>query len=191
MTNPADIDKATSAELYGLHTPATGSGLFFALKDGETKRVRFQSDPYVYEDHFTMPDGTDRVSTRYAWIIWNHDEKKAQILKQSGTFYSSVATLASNPDFGDPVEYDVHIARTGTGTDTKYTVNGARKNIELDEAATEAVAALDIFKDAKESVIMPFRDYLKAGSKFIQYEADGVTPIITELPEGENPLDKL
>lgn len=180
-------------DLYASHQPATGSGQFFALKDGETKRVRIQSEPYVYRDVFHKEGEPDKISTRFAWLIFNHDEKRAQILKQSGTFYSSLATLVKNPDYGNPTEYDVHIARAGTGTDTKYTVNGARKNIDLTAEDLGEVVALDILVDAKEPTIMSLRDYKKNGEKFpdeaAKVEADG-TPIIQDLDEGENPLDK-
>ncbi len=184
--------KATESieDLYGSYEPPTSSGAFFGLKDGETKRIRIQSEPYVYRDIFKKDGEPDKVSTRYAWLIFNHDEKKAQVLKQSGTFYSSLATLVKNPDYGNPTEYDVHIARAGTGTDTKYTVNGARKNIELTTEDLEAVAALDIFVDSKEPSIMSLRDFVKAGSKFpedTKTEKDG-TPVIQDLDADQDPL---
>jgi hypothetical protein len=172
-------------ELYQSYDPPKGSGNFFGLEDGKTARVRFMSEPYVYQDAFKQPDGQTKLSTRYIWVIWNHDEKKAQILKQSGTFYTSLAALVKNPDFGDPKEYDIHIGREGTGTDTKYTVNGARKNIELDEKALEAVAALDITKDAKEPIMMSLRDFIKAGKQFL--DKDGM-PMIRDLDAEKAPV---
>lgn len=189
MTTKEDATESVE-DLYGQHAPATGTGQFFALKDGETKRVRFQSEPYVYRDNFKQPDGSTKVSTRYAWLLWNHDDGKAQIIKQSGTFYSSLAMLVKNPDFGNPVEYDIHIAREGTGTDTKYTVNGARKNIDLTSEALEQVAALDVTTDAKEDMLVPLRQYLKAGNKFPDEIGKDGEPAIRDL-DSDNPLNSL
>lgn len=189
MTN--NVNEENITDIYAEHTPATGSGLFFSLKDGETERVRIQSEPYVYRGVFTQPDGTEVFSVRYAWLIWNHTQNKAQILKQSGTFYSSLAALVKNPDYGNPVEYDLHIAREGTGKDTKYPVNGARKNIDLTTEMLEQVASLDILADAKEDMIVPLRQYLKNGSKFPDETAKDGSAAIRDLDNNPNPLDSL
>lgn len=165
----------TIEDLYADYEPPKGSGNFLSLKDGEAKRVRIQSEPYVYQDNYKQPDGSSKLSTRYIWKIWNHDEKLAQIMKQSGTFYSSIAALVKNPDYGNPLEYDIHITRMGTGTDTTYTVNGARKNIDLTAEDLEKVAALDVLADAKESVIMTLRDFIKAGKQFVDANGKPMT----------------
>lgn len=176
-------DQTTIEDLYGNYTPPSGGGNFFSLDDDETKRVRIYSEPYAYRATFKAKeaDKPDQVSTRYAWLAWNHDEKKAQIIKQSATFYSTLAALVKNPDWGNPAEYDVSITRTGTGTDSKYAIIGARKSLELDERALKALAAVDLVTDSKEDMIVPLRQYIAAGKKFPdEVNADG-SPAVKDL----------
>jgi hypothetical protein len=175
-----------TASIYGDHKPATGSGNFFALEDGKTVRIRIQSAPYIYQDTFKKEGQPDKVSTRYAWLIYNHDEHKAQILKQSGTFFSSLAAIAKDVDYGDPTGYDLKVTRTGTGTETKYQIVPTPKTIELTEDMLGAVAGLDIVADSKEPSITLLEEYMRNGSKF-NHSGDVV---LTDLPEG-NPLDAL
>jgi hypothetical protein len=177
--------------------PPKGSGNFFSLEDGKTARVRFQSATYAYQDTFKREGQPDKVSTRYAWIVYNHDEKKAQILKQSGTFFSSLAAVAKDPDYGNPTGYDVKITRTGMGTESKYTITPAKNSVELTKEMLQEIADLDILKDAKESVIMPLSEYRKNGNKFPEgmLTASGDV-ILSDLPEdvkadATNPLDEL
>lgn len=181
---------ADSSNIYD-YDPPKGSGQFFALEDGKSARVRFQTEPYAYQDNFKQPDGTSKISTRYAWLIYNHDEKKAQVLKQSGTFFSSLAALAKDADYGDPTGYDVKITRAGTGTETKYTITPAKTSIDLTPDMQAEVADLNIAEASKESVIMPLREYVKAGNKFPEgvQSAAGDT-VLTDLPAG-NPLDNM
>lgn len=175
---------AESDNIYDDYTPPTGSGQFFALEDGKSARVRFQSDPYVYQGAFKQPDGTTKLSTRYAWLIYNHEEKKAQVLKQSGTFFSQIKALVKDPDYRNLTEYDVKITRDGTGTDTKYAIIPTKTTLELDKDMLEAIADLDIKKDANEDTIMPLRDFIEAGLKFpnVTRSASGDV-ILKDLPE--------
>ncbi len=173
--------------IYDMHKPATGSGNFFALEDGKTTRIRIQSQPYIYRDEFKQPDGTVKASNRYAWLIYNHDEGKAQVLKQSATFFSTLAAIAKDIDFGDPTGYDLKVTRTGTGTETKYQIVPAPKTIELTTDMLGAVAGLDIVTDSKESTITPLSEYMKNGSKF-NHTGD---VILKDLPADGNPLDNL
>ncbi len=178
---------AETSNIYAEFTPPTGSGNFFTLEDGKTARIRIQSAPFIYRDEFKQPDGTIKYSNRYAWLIYNHDEGKAQVLKQSGTFFSSVAAIAKDIDYGQPTEYDIKVTRTGTGTDTRYQIVPAPKTIELTSTMLEAIASLDVVADSKESSITPLVEYMKNGSKF-NHTGD---VILKDLPANGNPLDNL
>lgn len=173
--------------IYDNHKPATGSSNFFVLEDGKTARIRIQSAPYIYRDEFKQPDGTVKASNRYAWLIFNHDEGKAQILKQSGTFFSTLAAIAKDPDYGLPTEYDLKVTRSGTGTETRYQIVPAPKTIELTTDMLGAVAGLDVVTDSKEPSITLLEEYMKNGSKF-NHTGD---VILKDLPADSNPLDLL
>lgn len=181
-------DTATD-NIYGQYEPPKGSGQFFALEDGKSARVRFQSDPYAYEDSFKQADGTSRISTRYAWVVYNHEEGKAQILKQSGTFFSSLAALAKDADYGDPTEYDVKITRAGTGTETKYTIVPTKNTVELTPDMQGEVAALDITKDSNEATIIPLKEYVKNGNRFNATTTASGDVIVKDLDDEKADID--
>lgn len=171
------------------YEPPKGTGTFFALEDGKSARVRFQSQTYAYEDTFKRDGQPDKTSTRYAWLIYNHEDNKAQVLKQSGTFFSSLAALAKDPDYGNPTGYDVKITRAGTGTDTKYTIVPTKSTIELTPEMLEAVAGLDIVKDSIEPTIVPLSQYRKQGNKFETATTASGDVILKDLPDDKADID--
>lgn len=154
---------------YEDHKPAGGSGLFFSLEDGKTARIRLCSDPYIYEAAFKQPDGGVKISNRYAWIIFDQEAKKVQILKMSGVFFSQVAAIVKDPDYDDIKTLDLKVTRDGTSTDTKYSVLVAPKSRDLTDEDNALIAMADI-EDAKEQTILPLREYIQGGSKFPESE---------------------
>lgn len=78
-----------------------------------------------------------QISHFWAFIVWNIDLKKIQILevKQKGVM-QTMQTYIKNPKWGNPREYDFIVTRSGSGFDTDYatTVN---PKAPVDERATE------------------------------------------------------
>src|SRR5687768_13396516 len=102
--------------IYQQHQPkAEGGNLFLKLEDGETRRLRIASEPVIFESEYL-----DKLSTRYAWLVWDTEKGTPHVFQQSATFYRSIANLASDEDYGDPQNYDIKVTRQGTGTDTTY-----------------------------------------------------------------------
>lgn len=183
-------DQTESESIYDLFTPPKGGGNFFGLDDGESARIRIQSEPYAYQDTFKQQDGTSKVSTRFAWLIYNFDLKAAQVLKQSGTFYSSLAALTKDPDFGkDPTKHDVRVTRTGTGTSTTYAINLTKTDNELTPDILEAVANLDIVKDSNESLIIPVAEYRANGNRFNATTTPSGDVIVRDLDDEKVNVD--
>lgn len=119
-------------DIYNDNEPS-GSGLFLKLKDGDNFRVRVLGLPAVYDSTFTDKETQKKtVSTKYAWPVYNFDTEKVQVLQGGATIYNSLNALIQNEDWGDPVEYDVKVARTGSGlNDTKYSVTPSPKSLTL------------------------------------------------------------
>lgn len=138
--------------IYDTHRPqaSEGGGLYLKIQDGETVKLRIASMPAIYESE-NERDGRTTLSTRYGWVVWNQDAKAAQILQQSATFFRSIAALAQDEEWGDPMGYDIKVSRKGTELETKYTIVPSTNRDPLDREAQEAVDAIDLLDKLKVS----------------------------------------
>lgn len=127
--------------IYEQHKPNKGGGDYLKLKAGDRVKVRFASEPagITY----------DGEKLRYQWVVYNHDEKKAQVYEAGAQVFGQLSELY--PDWGDPQEFDVSISRTGSGQfDTTYTVTPSPKSVPLSKEQKDAVAdALTRFPGSK------------------------------------------
>ena len=73
------------------------------------------------EDIKTEKDGSVRINHFWAFVVWNYEAKKIQILEltQKGIM-KTIQGLIKNPKWGNPKEYDITVARSGSGFDTEY-----------------------------------------------------------------------
>lgn len=115
-----------------------GTGLFLKINDGETVKVRLVSDPIIFNSEFK-----GNISTRFAWLIWNHDQETAQIWATNGATYNSIKDLALDEEYGDPAEYDIKITRTGVEQQTRYSVRPGTKQYKLEDEQLRACNDLD------------------------------------------------
>lgn len=162
--------------------PESASGLYHKFEDGVTYRFRIASEPAVFETSFPAPDGTENVSGKYAWVVWNVDKKMVQVLQLPVTGYKQIAALASDDEYGDPTTYDLKITRTGSGFDTKYEVIAGRTTNTIEEAYPDAVEAIK-----KVDLI----DALSASDKNqnVNWLADAVAGRQTKTPLSRQQVD--
>lgn len=119
--------------IYATHKPAGGSGDYLKLKDGDKIKLRFASLPAVVT--------YDGQKIRYQWVVYNRNEKKAQVYEAGAQVFGQLAALYE--DWGEPTEFDVTVSRTGSGQfDTSYTVTPSPKSQDLTEDEKAAVAAV-------------------------------------------------
>lgn len=123
--------------------PTQGGGLL-KIEDGQTVRLRIMSEPAVYQNEFQ-----GKLTTRYAWVIWNIDEEVAQIFQQSVTFYRKIANLAQDDDWGEPTSYDIKVKREGSGTDTLYHVTPAASKDAITNEQQEEIDGIDLLAALK------------------------------------------
>lgn len=121
--------------------PESGSGLYHKFEDGKTYIFRIASEPVVYNTEFSNGAETN-ISTKYAWVVWNVEDKTAQIMQLPVTGYRQIAAFAADDDYGDPTQYSFKITRTGTGLETKYNVVPSPKKSSLAELDSDAPAAV-------------------------------------------------
>jgi hypothetical protein len=129
--------------IYTSHKPAGGSdGLFCRLKDGESVKMRIASNPAYYEQTFD-----EKTSGRYAWTIWNRNEKKAQVFSGGVSIFNQLSDLVE--DWGEPTGFDITIKRTGEMLETRYSVNPAPKSIDLTKEEQAECDKIELLKAVK------------------------------------------
>lgn len=119
--------------------PSNG-GDILKLESGKKYRLRIIGEPFVYQSEFN-----GNPSTRYAMTVWNQEEKAAQILMLPAGAFREVLGYAQNvDDWGDPELYDFVIAKTGSGLETRYTLQPSPKKNDLPDEDKKAVEAIDL-----------------------------------------------
>lgn len=138
--------------------------MYLRLNDGEVARLRIASEPVIYDS-----DYQGKVSTKYAWVVWNIEKKTAQVFQQSATFFKNLANYAKDPEYGDPTEYDIKVTREGTGTDTVYHITPGRNSYKLDDEALEAVKGVNLVdavsKGQGVSNVFWLSDFISSGAQ--------------------------
>lgn len=109
---------------YKTYVPPAGEGgLYLRLEDGKEVIIRIASEPYTLMDSYTDKiTGETTYSNKYAWVIYNFNDKMAQVMKLPVTAYRQIATIAADDEWGNPTEYSMKIKRTGKALDTKYEI---------------------------------------------------------------------
>lgn len=125
--------------IYQQYKPKSGGDLYLKLKDGESVKLRIASEPVIFTNEF---DG--KISERFAWVVFNRNENKAQVYAAGKSVYGQIADLVD--EWGEPTTFDVTIKRTGEGLDTRYGVVPSPKSEDLTKEEQEQVANVDLLK---------------------------------------------
>lgn len=135
----SDIDK-----IRGYQPPSEGGGKFLKLADGETARVRITSLPVIFQNEYRAGEEVN-ISTRFAFVVWNHDQDCAQIWQtNAATYGQQISSLLDDEEYGDWREYDVKISRSGEKAQTRYNVRPGTKRYDLTDKQLDAVGSIDI-----------------------------------------------
>lgn len=127
-----------SDSIYQTYKPqGGGDGLFLRLKDGDSVKLRVASQPAIYEQTFD-----DKLTRRFAWVVWNRNEKKAQVFSSGVSIFNQLADLVE--EWGEPQEFDVTIKRTGEMLETRYSVTPSPKSVDLTKEEKEECGAIDL-----------------------------------------------
>jgi len=119
--------------IYDEYKPPETAGKYFKWNEGHVHVLRLASEPVVFEKTFK-----DRTQTRYAWLVWNVEEKIAQVLEGPLTLFKMIQNFAKDPDYGDPEMYSFKMSRTGTGLETEYSVVPSPNKCSLGEVNEDA-----------------------------------------------------
>lgn len=103
----------------------TGSGLFLKWQAGKSLTLRVLTvDPIVSNEEFEdKQTGEKTPRTRFAFIVYNFTDSKAQILQTTPTIARKIGELHTDPDFGANIrKIDIKITPTGEGLERRYDI---------------------------------------------------------------------
>ena len=87
-------------------------------KDGKKVRVpyRFHKDDDILPKYQDLETDTNRFKFFWAFVVYNREDKKVQILEiTQNTVRKAITALINNKKWGDPKEYDIVVTRNRTG----------------------------------------------------------------------------
>lgn len=99
---------------------------FFKPEADRTYKVRFYEPPAHYQRK--SEDGSLRWCHMWPILVDTSRDPKhpnwvALVFDSGNRAYKALKTLADDPDFGDPANYDVKLKKTGEGFQTQYEMN--------------------------------------------------------------------
>lgn len=149
----AEVDALRDKEIS-----SGGGGLFVKFEQGKPLKLRVLTiDPIVSKDQWG--------GTKYAFIVYNHTEQKAQILNKGTSIANEIKKLHLDDDWGGNIQkIDIKIEAEGSGKDTKYTVNPVREAVELTQ------------EQIKEARDIRLEDAVKNGARLSTLESDSDIP---------------
>lgn len=174
--------------------PASDGGLYHKFEDSVTYTMRIASEPVVFQTEFTAPNGESNLSTKYGWVVYNVNEKAAQVMQLPVTAYRQIAALASDDEYGDPKQYNLKITRTGKGIETKYAVIGSPRRTklsELDDDAEAKVAKVDLIDAITSGKGVSHVNWLKDALNDTKAPLGPKATLSpdTYVPDDESPID--
>lgn len=145
------------------------SGGYTKIEDGKTIKIRFTMNLYRYykfqPEGYKMPmrnneardlldnqsiddifsDQTIKVSEGYCSIVWNYDTESAEVWQFSRTVFDMLKTLNKDTDWeGGLASNDIKVTRTGSGTDTKYSITYCKTSNEITKDMEQEILNTDV-----------------------------------------------
>ena len=134
--NPSKIDGSCTFRV--LSSAITGQEYWKTyVEDGEKirKPIRVDHDEHISVGELEENKWGNLDIPRYFWafVVWNHDANKIQIMSVTQKkIRSQMKAFINNEKWGEPKEYDITLTKTGEGLETEYTVVPNTKD-KLDE----------------------------------------------------------
>jgi hypothetical protein len=131
-----------------------GSGLFVKFRADIPLTLRIlTTDPVISETEFTdKKTGEVNISTRFAFIVYNFTEERAQILQASPAMARKIGELHVDPDFGANIrKIDIKITPTGEGLERRYDIQVLPNARTLTAAQVAEAQEIDLDDKVKDS----------------------------------------
>ena len=126
--NPAKIDGEVRVRFFG-----TGRTGFEAWTD-DNKPVRWPTKPEKLPANIRQQEGFQTLKRFLAGLVYDYSANDFKILQiTQKTLMDQLFRFIQDEDYGQPVNYDIKIGRTGDGKNTQYTLVAAPpKDIKAD-----------------------------------------------------------
>ena len=132
---------------------------YWVTKDGKRfpKRLPVGQPVLVEEIEINPQTGEDEVPKHFwAMPVWNFETKSVQILEiTQKTIMTVIRSLAKNPKWGDPNQYNLVVTRTKVNDKTNYMVTPEPKE-ELDKEVYKILNQMNIKIEKLFSGLDPF-----------------------------------
>lgn len=145
--------------------------LFLSVKKGDSIKLRvLTTDPVVSKDKYG--------NTRFAFIVWNYTENKAQILNKGASIARPIQQLHLDEDYGANIQkIDIKLIATSTGSedkDVEYTLT------PLPKAETLTVEQI------KEAEKIKLDEIIKNGTRMSEINQGApVKSVEPEVPQAD------
>lgn len=176
----------SNIEAYRKYTAPKTVGSYFKLEDGESAKIRIASDCYVYMDAYQG----QKPSPKYAWVIWNFNEQRPQVLQASVRVFETIQGYILDEEWGDPTEYSLTIKRDGVEKLTKYIItpspNKATLSSLLNTDELEKLATFDIRETLKDKELISLAEAADGAEAPLPGQAASGDTVITDLDTSQN-----
>lgn len=145
-----------------------GKGNDYLKLNNGVNKLRLASKPIIVNLYWLKIDGKnqkvvcldndcplctqgEKPQRKFAAYVFerDNDEKDGvlQIVEFGQTVADGIKTLATDADYGNPLQYDLKISKSGSGLKTEYAVTASPKKTPLDVDEIEAIKAAKPLKE--------------------------------------------
>jgi hypothetical protein len=145
---------------YSTYEIPKGDSNYLKMEDGDN-RLRLTSKPMELKLHEDKTAGKfstvicqgegcvlcakgSKVKYKYAYAILSRKDGKAYVYEAPITVFRQIVTFATNPEYGNPEEYDLTIKMSGQKPNIVYQVVPSPKKVKLSKEETEEVAKINL-----------------------------------------------
>lgn len=180
----------SNIDAYRQYVAPEPTGSYFKLADGDSAKIRIASECFLY-----LSEYNGRISTKYAWVIYNQTERLPQVWQASVTSFKAVQALALDEDWGDPTQYSLTIKREGTGKETTYSITPSPKRTEMPREVRELVDNFDLHSLIEGAVPLSRAQEFQAAQEQRRAVPEQEAPTAAGSPKSEDvvitDLDKM
>lgn len=127
------------------------STVYLKFRDGDEVKLRVLTlDPLVSEK--VWPNAPDQIDVKYAFVVWNWNENKAQVLQVGPGLLNRFTRIHRDDDFEPLNKLDIKITATGEMLERRYEVQVLPKAQELSPGMVKEASGLkleELISDSK------------------------------------------